>query len=464
MDADGDQDLVAAFGDEYRVVWQNKRGDVFEAPQLRSEGPIGDGRIHVDLNHDGAPETIVRRYGLGEVTVGNELQITSREKGTVLPVSTPACVDAADLDEDGLQDLLCASHAPGRIVYWMQIPAHDGPSFAPHAHTMLELPGASAVKALNIDSLGARLIVAASESARELVVLRRLGKADQVVFEQVQRLSTSAISPLAIDYRDADGDAIRDLLVAGPEGVRYFRPQGPAFEQNSRPLPSLEGTAWARPLTPDVGIVDATTTAVKSQFWAAEPSYVAASTHSQRLATAGDDDVIRVWDVEGRQLAAVGEKQVWNLQFCREGTRLFAAVGDDVIAFNVENLEVLWRSTEHQNTVNSLAVSHGNDVIASTSQDLTAKLWSVETGELIHNLTGHTASIDSVAFSLDDRLVATGDYSGVVRIWDVQTGQELLELRDFKDAARALAFQSATELTVWSAYHEGKWKVDPATR
>jgi WD40 repeat protein len=224
-------------------------------------------------------------------------------------------------------------------------------------------------------------------------------------------------------------------------------------------------------LAPDVGIVDAATMAVKSRFWAAEPNLVAASIDSERVATVGDDDVIRVWDLEGRQLAAVGgqQQQVWKLHFCREGTRLFAAVGDDVIAFGVENLEVLWRSTEHQNTVNSLAVSHGNDLVASTSQDLTAKLWSVETGELMHNLTGHTAGINSVAFSLDDRLVATGDYSGVVKIWDVQTGQELLELREFThretiSRIRALAFQSATELTVWCAFYEGKWQVGPAAR
>ena len=414
LDADGDQDLVAAFGDEYRVVWQNNRGDEFDAPQLRSAA-MREARIHVDLNKDGSPETVLRRYNHGEVHVGNPSQITLRDKGPVLTVSTPACVETADLDEDGLQDLLCASHAPGRIVCWMQRPAPDGTSFTPHARTLLELPGASAVKALNMGSHNGRLIVAASESAKQIVVLRWAGTSGQMAFEEVQRLSTAPIRPLAIEYRDADGDALHDLLVAGPEGVRYFRLNGPTFEENSRPLPSLEAT-WARPLAPDVGIVDAATTAVKSQFWAAEPNYVAASIRSQRVATAGDDDVIRVWDLEGRQLAAVGGQQVWKLHFCREGNRLFAAVGDDVIAFDVENLEVLWRSTEHQNTVNSLAVSHGNDVVASTSRDLTAKLWSVETGELMHNLTGHTASIESVGFSLDDRLVATGDYSGVVKI------------------------------------------------
>ena len=468
LDADGDQDLVAAFGDEYRVVWQDNRGGGFDPPQLRSAA-MGEGRIHVDLNKDGSSETVLRRYGHGEVIVGNASHITFQDKGPVLTVSTPACVEVADLDEDGLQDLLCASHAPGRIFYWMQRPAQDGPSFTPHARTLLELPGASAVKALNMGSNNGRLIVATSESAKQIVVLRWAGTSDQMVFEEVQRLSTAPIRPLAIDYQDADGDAVHDLLVAGPEGVRYFRAQGPVFEETSRPLPSLEGNLWARPLAPDVGFVDAATMAVKSQFWAAEPSYVAASSHSQRVATAGDDNVIRVWDLEGRQLAAVPDKQVWDLLFCREGTRLFAAVGDDVVAFSVENLEVLWRSTEHENTVNSLAVSHGNDVVASTSQDLTAKLWSVETGDLMHNLSGHTASIDSVAFSLDDRLVATGDFSGVVKIWDVQTGQELLELRDFTRReittyVRALAFQSATELTVWGAYYEGKWQVGPAAR
>jgi hypothetical protein len=469
LDADGDQDLVAAFGDEYRVVWQNNLCNVLDPPRLGGEGRMGDGLIHVDLNKDGSPETVLRRYSHGEVNVGNAAQISFRDKGPVLTVSTPACVEVADLDEDGLQDLLCASHASGRIVYWVQRPAPDGTSFTRHGRTLFELPGASAVKALNMGSNNGRLIVAASESAKQIVVLRWAGTSDRMAFEEVQRLSTAPIRPLAIDYRDADGDALHDLLVAGPEGVRSFRANGSTFEENSRPLLSLEGAAWARPLAPDVGIVDAATTDIRSQFWAAEPDYVAASIRSQRVATAGDDDVIRVWDLEGRQLAAVGGQQVWKLHFCREGNRLFAAVGDDVIAFDVENLEVLWRSTEHHNTVNSLAVSHGNDVVASTSHDLTAKLWSVETGELMHNLTGHTAGINSVAFSLDDRLVATGDYSGVVKIWDVQTGQELLELREFThretiSRIRALAFQSATELTVWCAYYEGKWQVDPATR
>ncbi|XP_069569588.1 transducin beta-like protein 3 [Brachyistius frenatus] len=83
------------------------------------------------------------------------------------------------------------------------------------------------------------------------------------------------------------------------------------------------------------------------------------------------------------------------------------------------------RATEkaHDKDVNSVAVSPNDKLLASGSQDRTAKLWSL-TGEgtvgLLGVFRGHRRGVWAVCFSPVDQVLATSSADGTTRLWSLQ--------------------------------------------
>lgn len=89
----------------------------------------------------------------------------------------------------------------------------------------------------------------------------------------------------------------------------------------------------------------------------------------------------------------------------------------------------------HTDTVVALAVSPDGGILATGSQDRTARLWDTRTGELLHTLGGHGLYVESISFSPDGKRVATGSHRES-RLWDTATGKLLAMLQ----GAVAVAF------------------------
>jgi WD40 repeat protein/serine/threonine protein kinase len=102
-----------------------------------------------------------------------------------------------------------------------------------------------------------------------------------------------------------------------------------------------------------------------------------------RLASAGDDHTVRVWD---------------------------AATGAELLALK-------------GHTDDALCVAFGPDGshLASGGRDATVRVWPLAGGEP-RVLTGHRASVHAVAFSPDGSRLASGDSAGQVRLWDLARG------------------------------------------
>jgi WD40 repeat protein len=82
----------------------------------------------------------------------------------------------------------------------------------------------------------------------------------------------------------------------------------------------------------------------------------------------------------------------------------------------------LQRTLEVSDFVDRIAYSPTGDLLATSSQDGTARLWDVKTGELLHALEGQPNGVFSVAFSPDGRTLAS--------VSDIDTGTSLLQLLD----------------------------------
>ena len=78
----------------------------------------------------------------------------------------------------------------------------------------------------------------------------------------------------------------------------------------------------------------------------------------------------------------------------------------------------------HEGKVYHLAISPDGTVLASASQDGTAKLWNVATAQLRHTLRGHAGEVNCVAFAPDGKELATASDDRTVRFWDPVSGRE----------------------------------------
>lgn len=140
-----------------------------------------------------------------------------------------------------------------------------------------------------------------------------------------------------------------------------------------------------------------------------EPIVAAALSADGRVAAAiGKDGALEVWR-DGSLRASLGAALGAGPAVALDPTgRLAAAgVGDDVVIVDAETGTVVKRLSGHTDAVTGVQFSPDGRLIASSSRDHDARIWSISDWKLVATLQRHTSAISGVAFSADGRWLAT---------------------------------------------------------
>ncbi len=159
---------------------------------------------------------------------------------------------------------------------------------------------------------------------------------------------------------------------------------------------------------------------------------MAASPDSSRIATGGEDGIVRLWEISTGKLTALCRGhalKVLGLAFRRDSQRLASASADGTVRqWDATTGQEIGPPYEHHTgEVLTTAYSPDGEWIASGGTDRTVRVWRAGNRQDLTVLDGHTGAVSQVTFAAEGRRLASSSNWGrlnysedqTVRVWRV---------------------------------------------
>ncbi len=163
---------------------------------------------------------------------------------------------------------------------------------------------------------------------------------------------------------------------------------------------------------------------------------IAFSPPGDTLAAAGDDGIIRLWDVASHRLvrSLTGHRDFVSCIAFSPDARWFASGTGGLFSGNRPMELKLWDAKTgeflgdlpgHSFWITSVAFAPDGRTLASASGDKSVRLWDIASRTLRAELRGHTEMVACVVYSPDGNTLATASLDRTVRLWDAATAREV---------------------------------------
>jgi hypothetical protein len=126
--------------------------------------------------------------------------------------------------------------------------------------------------------------------------------------------------------------------------------------------------------------------------------------------------------------------------FNPDSTRLACAGTDNTIRiFDVQSGNVQLSIEQHADWVTSVAFSADGSNIVSASRDKTVRLFDAVSGELETTCTSHTEPVFAASFSIEPKYALSGGRDRKVHIWEIKEGRKIADLAIDAEIQRVIA-------------------------
>lgn len=251
-------------------------------------------------------------------------------------------------------------------------------------------------------------------------------QADQLVVAQSDLSLLLAIEAFRTNVNTVTTSGLERVLAKAPGPIQFF-PVGTDSIVDVAVDPVRGRIATIRE-DGRIELWSLTSSGVSIQPFATHPMgarAIAFDHEGNRLATAGGDSSIIVWDSSNGQqirvLAGHGDI-VTSVEFSPDGTTIASAGWDgQVISWDVGTGETNATMGDHTGVVTAVTFSPDGKTIASSGWDQSVIVWNPVL-DTRTRLEGHSAVVNDVLFNPKSGLLASAGGDGEIRLWDVEGG------------------------------------------
>jgi WD40 repeat protein len=312
--------------------------------------------------------------------------------------------------------------------------------------------------------------------------LQRTGEATRATLVAIESLDLARAGGDAALVGEAEG-----TLRASLADLRERR----VFESGTQALFSPDSAALALVTRDRVEIVDAKSGATLRRLEHAGVRALAFSPDGEMIVSAGDDQVMRIWNARSGAPAGASEKHprpIHDLHVSRDGARVLTGAADGRIrVFDLRKATLLFTLGDGDETMRAAGFTADGRQVITAHANGTLRIWDpgnrrpAEIRDLggidlvslspdgrhllvagaetvlfdlrvrrrVATLRG-ADRISAAAFTADGKRIVTAARDGMVRFWDTLSGDALGSLRGHDAVVQGLAF-SADGLTLASA-------------
>jgi WD40 repeat protein len=168
------------------------------------------------------------------------------------------------------------------------------------------------------------------------------------------------------------------------------------------------------------------------------------------LASASFDGTIRLWDTVSFQHS----EEFVN---CSVPIESFVLTDDqEMLAVILTNFTICTRTNSdgelpprllqgHTASIESAIFSQPDEILASSSWDLTIRIWNIMDGACLRILRGHEECVKGLAFTHDHKTIASASLDKTVRLWDISSG-DCLEVIPHASGVQLVAFSNDQQM------------------
>jgi WD40 repeat protein len=168
------------------------------------------------------------------------------------------------------------------------------------------------------------------------------------------------------------------------------------------------------------------------------------------IACAYGDGAIRLWDSNTGEIVCTLEGHAFktnNVAWSPDNKRLASSADDGLVKiWDVSSKSCLATLAGHRDGINTIAWHPRGHVLASASLDQTIRLWDTESHKHLRTLSGHNDIVITVTWSQDGKLFASTSGDATIRLWNPQTGSQLRVLEGHRAPVSCISFSSDGKL------------------